>query len=128
MSAIRWPARATPIVRLGSNSICSASHTTSGSIPDEANNRSMTGPRGSLEPRESHGGQAPHGVLLDNGLDAVAVCAKFADQGFRFCVARQGHCQIGVSREPRFRTRRNGQTANQGEGDAGFNEVNVDLA
>jgi hypothetical protein len=50
------------------------------------------------------------------------------NQSLSFRIARQGDCQIRVSRKPRLCTRGNGQTANQGEGDVGFSEVAVNPA
>ena len=78
--------------------------------------------------RESHGGHASDGVLLDNSLDTVAVCSKFADQSFRFSIARQRDRQIGVSGKPWFGARRHRETADQCEGDVRFSEIGVDLA
>jgi hypothetical protein len=78
--------------------------------------------------REPHRREPPDGLLLHNRCDAVVAGAKTVNQRFSFRIARQSDRQIGVSRKPRFRTRGNGQTANQGEGDVGFSEVGVDLA
>src|SRR5450759_4225740 len=63
--------------------------------------------------RESHGRQPPYGVLLDNSLDAVVVCTKLANQGFRFCVARQRDSEINISREPRLGADGHCQAADQ---------------
>ena len=79
---------ATPIVRFGRSSIGSASATTSRSIPDEANSRSITGAWS----------------LLERVSLTVA------------------------SRPTAFGTSRNGQAANQREGDFGFSEIGVDVA
>ena len=68
--------------------------------------------------RESHGRKPADGVLFDDRPDAVAAVAEIVNQGFRLGVVRQRNCQIGVSREPRFGTRRNGQATHQRKGDA----------
>ena len=58
----------------------------------------------------------------------VALCSQFADQRFRFSIARQRDRQIGISGKPRFGTRRNSEAADQREGNMRFSEIGVDLA
>lgn len=120
--------RATPIVRFGSSSIGSASPTTSGSIPDEANSRSITPAWGSSERASLTVARRPISFLLYNRFDAVAAGPQSMNQSFGLRVARQRNCQVGVSRESWFGTRGNGQAANQREGHVGFCEIGVDLA
>lgn len=66
--------------------------------------------------------------MLDESLDTVAVCSKFANQGFGVGIARQRDRPIGISGKPRFGARRNSQAADQCEGDLRFSEIGVDLA
>jgi hypothetical protein len=94
-------------------------------LPDEANSRSMTGARGSLEHENLTVASRP---MFDNGLDAVVACAKLMDQRFRLSIACQGDREISISREPRLSPDGNGQAANQREGDVGSCEVGADLA
>lgn len=77
---------------------------------------------------EPRGRQPSNGFLLNDCFDALVVRARLIDQGFRFGIARQRDREIGISREPRFRPDRNGQAADQSEGDAGSREVGADLA
>jgi hypothetical protein len=126
-SAIRCPVRATPIVRFGSSSIRSASATTSGSIPDEANSRSITGAWSLLE-RESHRRDPADSLLLHNRFDAVVAGPQTVNESFGLRIARQRNCEVGIPGKPGCGTRGNGEAANQCERDVGFSEVCVDLA
>lgn len=49
------------------------------------------------------------------------------NESLSFGVAGDRHRQIGISCEPRFSTRGNGEAADQGEGNVGINEVGVNL-
>ena len=78
--------------------------------------------------RESHRCKPADGVLLDNRPDIVIAGLQTVNERFSFRVARHRYGQIGISREPRFSTRGNGETPNQCEGDVGFSKIGVNLA
>lgn len=78
--------------------------------------------------RESDRCEPAHSILFDDGFDTVGARPQTVNQSFSLRVARHRNGQISISREPRFGTRGNRQAAHQCERDAGFREVDVDLA
>jgi hypothetical protein len=76
----------------------------------------------------THGCEPADCILLDNRFDAVVAGPQATNQSFSLRIARHRNRQIGISREPRFGTRRNGQAADQREGNVRFSEIGVDPA
>jgi hypothetical protein len=66
-----------------------------------------------VQPTESHGGQTPDGLLLDDGLDRVTSSAQHVNEGLCFGVAREWHCKIGVPRESRLGASGHGKPADK---------------
>jgi hypothetical protein len=64
---------------------------------------------------ETHGGQAPGGVLLDRRDDTPAACREIADECFGIPIIADQYCKVGIAREARLGSRGDGETTHERE-------------
>jgi hypothetical protein len=65
--------------------------------------------------RQSDCREPPDSVLLDNRVDAVIAGSQTADETFSLGIIRHRHGEIGIARESRLGTRRDGEAPNKCE-------------